>query len=277
MRHLNSLFARCCVVLVGTWLTLHVPGARGVIYNSVDVDLNITDITYFDISIDGVQKGRIVMGLYGNTFPLAVKNFRVLCSGLLGYGYKGTKFFRVLPDVMISGGAMGVNEKGFPIGRSIYDDLPIQMEDIRIPMDTPGQLFMSTDRFHKASSKFGIVSSKTASMEPLLAIQEIAIQIFGQVLEGLEIVWEINDSNEGDEDNQEMKHDVEITDSGVLKTNKKNKKRSPTSSDSHSGNDNSEENKRLGSPRIVGEKQERAGSTRPETAESKPGPNHSEL
>ena len=41
----------------------------------------ITTRCFFDISINGTPKGRIVMGLYGNIVPKTAFNFESLCRG----------------------------------------------------------------------------------------------------------------------------------------------------------------------------------------------------
>jgi peptidyl-prolyl cis-trans isomerase B (cyclophilin B) len=59
---------------------------------------------YFDVSIGGVQIGRIVVGLFGDDVPKTVKNFITIASeGIDGKTYANTNFHRVIKRFMVQG------------------------------------------------------------------------------------------------------------------------------------------------------------------------------
>mmetsp|Transcript_34270 Transcript_34270/g.82534 ORF Transcript_34270/g.82534 Transcript_34270/m.82534 type:complete len:198 (-) Transcript_34270:452-1045(-) len=81
-------------------------------------DDEITETVFFDIAIDGVDVGKVEMGLYGNTVPKTVENFKQLCLKPEGEGYKMSEFHRIIPGFMCQGGDF--TEGNGTGGKSIY-------------------------------------------------------------------------------------------------------------------------------------------------------------
>lgn len=64
----------------------------------------ITDQVFFDIESEEKALGRIVIGLFGDLAPKAVKNFKTLATtGVKGKSYTGTHFTRIIKRFMIQG------------------------------------------------------------------------------------------------------------------------------------------------------------------------------
>ncbi len=51
---------------------------------------------YLDVSCGGKPEGRIVFELFADIVPKTAENFRALCTGEKGFGFKNSKFHRLV-------------------------------------------------------------------------------------------------------------------------------------------------------------------------------------
>ncbi|KAA8492473.1 Peptidyl-prolyl cis-trans isomerase A2 [Porphyridium purpureum] len=164
----------------------------------------ITDTVYFDISIGGKEAGRVEFGLFGEVVPKTARNFKELCTGEQGFGYKGSAFHRVIQNFMIQGGDFTAgNGTG---GKSIYGN-KFADENFKILHTAPGLLSMANAGPNTNGSQFFITTVPCPWLDGKHCV-------FGKVTKNFELIQKIESAPVDMRD--KPKSEVKIVDCGAL-------------------------------------------------------------
>jgi len=158
---------------------------------------------FFSMKVGDKDVGKIVMQLRFDVTPKTCENFKALCTGEKGFGYKDSSFHRVIPGFMCQGGDF-TNHNGTG-GKSIYGE-KFEDENFDLSHTGTGILSMANAGKNTNGSQFFICTAKTSHLDGKHVV-------FGKVIVGQKVVDAIEQVGSGSGKTSEK---VTVADCGVM-------------------------------------------------------------
>uniref|UniRef100_A0AAG5CY85 Uncharacterized protein n=1 Tax=Anopheles atroparvus TaxID=41427 RepID=A0AAG5CY85_ANOAO len=150
--------------------------------------VHVYPIYFFSIEINGQPFGRVLIEVRNDVAPKMAKNFGALCTGELGFGYKGCSIFQCWENESIITGDFELNNgRG---GRSVFEEGFFMPDDTKI-LAIRGSVGMR--RSQKRHDNMGLVGSQ---FRIILREMRGFTGIFAFVVEGLELVEKISQAGD---------------------------------------------------------------------------------
>lgn len=167
----------------------------------------VTKRVYIDVEFGPreEEKGRLVIGLFGDLMPKTAANFESLCSS---NAYAGTSFYRVISDLNIQGGAVG-DSTGKTGLSSFEGGKPFEPDNYNLKHTQAGLVSMVRGIGGGVDSRFFVNTKDEAGWA------DDRYAAFGMVEEGMDLVKAIEQVPVQPPKNAPKK-EVKIVASGVI-------------------------------------------------------------